>query len=75
MTAELVETVIKEELARARDTVDTTRYQSYQCGADLLRELLCAKTFIDFLTVPAYTQMLESEGTTTCGAISLRGSM
>jgi malate synthase len=61
VTAELVETMIGDELARVKATVDRARYRYYEHAADLMRELIQAEKFMDFLTVPAYTQVLAAE--------------
>ena len=61
VTTELVENAIEEELARAKATVDSARYQAYRRAADLMRGLMRAEKFVEFLTVPAYTQLVASE--------------
>jgi malate synthase len=64
VTAELVETMIRDELARVKATVDMARYRYYERAADLMRELIQAEKFMDFLTVPAYAQVLAAEAAT-----------
>jgi malate synthase len=57
----LVESLIDAELARQQSAVDATRFAAYQKGATLMRELIQAPRFIEFLTVPAYEQVLKEE--------------
>ena len=61
VTVELIDAAIDEELTTARGTVDDTRYRAYERAADLMRELVRSAKFTDFLTVPAYTQILAEE--------------
>ena len=58
MTVELVDAVIADELARAKASVDAQRYAAYERAAELMRELVRAPKFADFLTVPAYERVL-----------------
>jgi malate synthase len=53
-----VEAVIEDELERAEDSVDAQRYSAYVRAAELMRELVRAPKFMDFLTVPAYERVL-----------------
>jgi malate synthase len=41
--------------------VDPVRYTAYVKAADLMRELVRAPQFIEFLTVPAYQRVLKEE--------------
>jgi malate synthase len=41
--------------------VDDKRYEAYERAAELMRELVQAPKFADFLTVPAYERVLETE--------------
>src|SRR5580698_10121741 len=61
VTIELVEEEISDELDRVRSIVDDKRYEAYERAAKLMRELVQAPKFTDFLTVPAYERVLESE--------------
>jgi malate synthase len=61
VTAELCDEVIDTELARAKAAVDATRYAAYEHAAFLMRELIKAPHFQDFLTVPAYARVLDRE--------------
>ena len=58
VTVKLVEEVIADELAKAKTAVDATRYSAYQRAADLMRELVKAPKFMDFLTLPAYDRVM-----------------
>jgi malate synthase len=57
----LVESMIEEELNRQKGVVDAERYAEYEKAADLMRELVRAPRFIEFLTVPAYERILKEE--------------
>ena len=61
VTAELCDEVIDAELARAKEAVDSMRYEAYEHAAFLMRELIKAPQFQDFLTVPAYARVLDHE--------------
>ncbi len=50
--------MIADELERAEATVDAQRYSAYVRAAELMRELVRAPKFMDFLTVPAYERVL-----------------
>jgi malate synthase len=56
----LVERLLEEELARIKDTVGQKRYAAgrYSDAAALLRELVLADEFTEFLTLPAYQQVI-----------------
>jgi malate synthase len=58
VTVELVESTIKDELARAKGAVDAVRYSAYEQAADLMRQLVDSKKFTDFLTQPAYDRVI-----------------
>ncbi|HWY45567.1 MAG TPA: malate synthase A [Candidatus Sulfotelmatobacter sp.] len=57
----LCEQMIQEELAKAKPSGDAVRSVAYEKSAQLMRELIRASKFTEFLTVPAYNQIL-SEG-------------
>ncbi|CAN5689397.1 malate synthase A [soil metagenome] len=61
VTAELVESEIDRELALAEVRVDAKRYEAYKHAGFLMRELVKAPHFQDFLTVPAYARVLGTE--------------
>jgi malate synthase len=61
VTAELVDQVITEELAVHEIRLDATRFEAYKHAAFLMRELVKAPHFQDFLTIPAYARVLASE--------------
>lgn len=58
VTVEMVDAVIADELRHAKDSVDAQRYSAYEQAAQLMRELVRAPQFTDFLTVPAYARVL-----------------
>ncbi len=57
----LVESLIAAELEKQKVAVDSTRFEAYQKAADLMRDLVRAPQFIEFLTVPAYQRVLKEE--------------
>ncbi len=57
----LVESLIDAELARQQSLVDSLRFAAYQKAAGLMRELIRAPHFVEFLTVPAYERVLKEE--------------
>jgi malate synthase len=59
--APLVESLIAAELAKQKGAVDGVRYASYEKAADLMRELVKAPQFVEFLTLPAYQRVLKEE--------------
>ncbi len=61
VTAELVDQAITEELALAEIRLDPVRFESYKHAAFLMRELVKAPHFQEFLTLPAYARVLASE--------------
>ena len=58
VTAELVESEIDREVAMAEIRVDAARFAAYKHAAFLMRELVKAPHFQDFLTVPAYARVM-----------------
>jgi malate synthase len=58
VSVEMVDEVIADELKRAKASVDAHRYSAYVLAAELMRELVRAPKFMDFLTVPAYERVL-----------------
>jgi malate synthase len=58
VTVEMVDEVIADELERAKTAVDAARYEAYVQAAELMRELVRAPKFTDFLTVPAYDRVM-----------------
>ena len=57
----LVEGMIAGELNRQKTAVDAARYAAYEKAAELMRELVRAPKFIEFLTLPAYQRVLQDE--------------
>jgi len=60
VTAELVESEIDREVALAEIRVDAARFEAYKHAAFLMRELVKAPQFQDFLTLPAYARVLAA---------------
>jgi malate synthase len=58
----IVEDLIAGELKHQKEIVDAKRFQAYEQAADLMRELIRAPRFVEFLTVPAYQRILKEEG-------------
>ena len=59
--APLVESAIANELSEQRAKVDEARYAAYEKAANLMRDLVLAPEFTEFLTLPAYERMLKDE--------------
>ncbi len=58
VTVSLVDEVISDELGKAKTVVDAKRYSAYEKAAELMRDLVRAPKFMDFLTLPAYDQVM-----------------
>lgn len=61
VTAALCDVFIDEELKRAEETYPPARFESYTHAAFLMRELIKAPKFQNFLTDPAYARVLDHE--------------
>jgi malate synthase len=61
ITTALCSDAIDIELARALDAADESRRQFYQRAASLILSLIETTPFTEFLTVPAYEQMVAAE--------------
>jgi malate synthase len=61
VTKELVEQTIADELAATSPKVDAARFSAYERAAALMRTLIESPTFPEFLTVPAYAEVLAAE--------------
>jgi malate synthase len=59
----LCDSVLNEELAKAKTNVSAKQYAAYQKAAELMRSLYVSPKFVDFLTIPAYQEILELEHT------------
>ena len=57
----LVESMIDNELKQQKSAVDAERYTAYENAAGLMRDLVRAPKFVEFLTVPAYQRLLKEE--------------
>jgi malate synthase len=55
----LCDGMIDEELAQAKQGGDPARFAAYEKSAQLIRELIRAPRFVEFLTVPAYQRILR----------------
>ena len=61
VTEELVNEVIDDELELTQPKVDAARYAAYEQAATLMRKLIAAEKFPDFLTLAAYDEVLAAE--------------
>ena len=61
VTFDLVESAITDELNRVKALVGMEQYRAYRRAAELLREMLQAASFTEFLTLAAYPRVLERE--------------
>ena len=61
ITTSLVEKTIADELSTTQPRVDAARYNAYERAAALMRKLIESPTFPEFLTVPAYAEVLKEE--------------
>ena len=59
--APLVERTIADELSQQKSKVDGVRYAAYEKAANLMRDLVLAPQFTEFLTLPAYERILKDE--------------
>jgi malate synthase len=59
--APLVESTIANELSEQKSKVDEVRYAAYEKAANLMRDLVLAPEFTEFLTLPAYERILKDE--------------
>jgi malate synthase len=55
----LCDGIIDDELRRAKQSGDTVRFAAYEKSAELMRDLIRAPQFVEFLTVPAYGRILR----------------
>ena len=62
VTVQLVNQTIDQELAAMRSKVDPARLAAYERAAVLMRKLIDSPAFPEFLTVPAYAEVLKEEG-------------
>jgi malate synthase len=65
---ELVESLIQAELDKQKPVVSAERFAAYSHAAELTRQLVRAPQFVEFLTLPAYREMLQEEGFTSAQA-------
>ncbi len=57
----LCDAILHEELAKAKAGVPAGQYPSYDKAAELMREMYTSPTFVEFLTVPAYHELIRQE--------------
>jgi malate synthase len=62
VTAELCDELIDAEVARAIENAPPARVKAYNLAATLIRNLIDAPKFQEFLTLSAYTTILKEEG-------------
>jgi malate synthase len=55
----LCDRMISEELAKAKPSADSSRAAAYESAAQLMRDLIRAPQFVQFLTLPAYEEILK----------------
>jgi malate synthase len=56
------ESIMQEELEKAKQLGDPARYAAYEKSAELMRDLIRSPQFVEFLTVPAYERLLSDGG-------------
>jgi malate synthase len=59
--APLVESIIASELSAQKGKADEERYAASEKAANLMRDLVLAPQFTEFLTLPAYEYVLKEE--------------
>jgi malate synthase len=62
VTIPLIEQTMDQELAAMKPKLDAERFSAYERAAVLMRKLIASQTFPEFLTVPAYAEVLKEEG-------------
>jgi len=55
----LCDGIIDDELRKAKQSGDTVRFAAFEKSAELMRDLIRAPQFVEFLTVPAYGRILR----------------
>ena len=56
------ESIMQEELEKAKQIGDPARYAAYEKSAQLMRDLIRSPQCVEFLTVPAYERLLSDGG-------------
>ena len=64
VTAELCNQLLDAEVARATENAAPVRITAYNLAATLIRNIIDAPAFESFLTLPAYTTILQQENIT-----------
>lgn len=64
LTAELIGEVVEEELAKLHGSVEEAEYteRQYSKAGSLFESVVTSKEFVEFLTIPAYVELLSLEG-------------
>jgi malate synthase len=57
----LCDAILHEELAKAKARVPAGQYPSYDKAAELMRQMYTSPAFVEFLTVPAYHELIRQE--------------
>ena len=57
----LCDAILDESLAKAKTSVPAGQYPSYDKAAELMRQMYASPTFVEFLTVPAYHELIRQE--------------
>jgi malate synthase len=57
----ICDAILHEELAKAKAGVPAGQYPSYDKAAELMRQMYTSPTFVDFLTIPAYHELIRQE--------------
>ncbi|WP_419803691.1 malate synthase A [Terriglobus sp.] len=61
VTLELVDSMLEKELERVRAASSHTSFDAYERAAELMRGLIRRPNFVEFLTLPAYEDVLAHE--------------
>jgi malate synthase len=64
----LCDAMIEEELDKAKASATPDRQKSYEESAKLMRDMIRSPQFVEFLTIPAYKQLLADEAAASATA-------
>jgi malate synthase len=58
-----VKKIVKEEMAQIKEEVGENKFEkgNYERATQMFEEMLLANQFEDFLTIPAYNEIIRSE--------------
>jgi malate synthase len=65
----LCDAIIREELGKAKASATPERQNSYDESAKLMRDMIRSPQFVEFLTIPAYKQLLADEAASSATAL------